>query len=669
MSFDMSRINSIENNLKTNISNVSTNDLIYYLKYNTKNEKLDDTNLENTEKYLSDIQNSFFYENVFVNTNNYTSIIISVIGLLIPFYFFYPRMYKIGFFGYIIGFMSLLNIITQINGLYSNFFSNAQYYFIGLTFFIYLVFFILFNKLNHISLFFISALIAFLILNYIYRLILTIPFDSNMYNKYRATLKNNISLDANETFVQYNVLLETTCLELIKRLNLKLPSGNMLYSYLTVFEMGENTNKISDFVSNIFSPLISIFILLILGRFLSTVKSNEINIFPIIGINEESISYLTCSANYILPKELNVSLLIHDLIDQYNLDDKTYNKVEKSLLRISKELLSKYNPKFRNLENSDKKNILNNLEDNKIYNQIKKLLKNCDINHDDFVSFTKNARDCINSQNITYKVKSEMFDLLEHIDNTLVIINEENKEYNNDIQMAIDELMYDKDIDDKYKNKLKDIVTLFKTEFLKNLQIKGNKLYGYYHNISGYSLFGKELGNKIKYYSNKGLTLIIGLISTWILFAKPFGSAWLLMKYILSDSYGFIPLLKDLTGETTLWKYISMGLDTSFFEEKYIENIENNGSTFIEKSLNIVYTVIGFLFIFPILYMYNSITFGSSSSPLWYNIIYQMVFIMNIIGNFYMYNAQKSLLTFNIIFIIAIVLIGIIYSIINYFIK
>ena len=87
MSCDTSRINSIETNLKNNPSSVSTNDLIYYLQCMSNNTTLDSNNLNNTEEYLIKINNSFFYENIFVNTGNYKSIVHSFIALLIPFYY------------------------------------------------------------------------------------------------------------------------------------------------------------------------------------------------------------------------------------------------------------------------------------------------------------------------------------------------------------------------------------------------------------------------------------------------------------------------------------------------------------------------------------------------------------------------------------------------------
>jgi hypothetical protein len=137
--------------------------------------------------------------------------------------------------------------------------------------------------------------------------LLLLPIESNKYNKYSASFKDN------NNYTQYNSNIETVCIEVNKRYKLNLPSGNMLYSYLTVFEIKENkTNEIVDFITTIIGPFISIFILYILGNLLKEFKDEklkdknkgDLNLLPIIGINELSKKYLTCQANYILPDEL-----------------------------------------------------------------------------------------------------------------------------------------------------------------------------------------------------------------------------------------------------------------------------------------------------------------------------------------------------------------------------
>jgi hypothetical protein len=657
---DNTRINDIENGLKNNPSSVSNSDLIYYLKIKSNNNVLDPNNLSNTEEYLKKINNSFFYENIFVNTSNYNTIVYSIIGLLIPFYYFYPRFYNLGFFGLIIGFISLFSLYSITNNLYLNFFGNINYVFIGLTVFIYLIFFILLNKLNHISLFFISAVLAFVIINFFSRVILSIP--NNEYSQYSANINNNT------TYTQYNVLIETACFQIMSRYNLNLPSGNMLYSYLTVFDIGQNSNMISNFLTNLFGPILSLIVLYLLGYFLSKVNSNgnELGIFklfPIIGFDENSKNIFCSQANYILPKELNINLLINNKLDNYNFNDDVYSKLEKAFIRISNELLEKYNPKFMNLDNINKDIILKNLKDNKIFQRINKILK---INKIDFdINYIDKIKDLINEENVQYSDKEKMLNLLDKIDNTLLIKNKVNKKYDNNSILARNELLYDKDIDEKYKEQIKKITDEYIKDFTENLNLKEGILYGYDYNIITYSWLGQNIRNK----ANNILKYILKFISVWILFGKILGSPILFGKYIMSEKIGFKGFMENMTEGSFIWKYFSMGLDKSAFED-ILENMKNNKETsFIESGLNIFYIFLIFIVLLPIFYFYNSINSGLTLNPSWYNILYQIMFIINILGNLYSYNNGGSILLFNIKFLIAFVIIFILIMIISYAIK
>lgn len=653
MSCDTSKINTIENNLKNNPISVSTNDLIYYLQCMSNNKTLDSTNLNNTEEYLKQINNSFFYENIFVNTSNYKSIVYAFIGLLIPFYYSFPRFYKIGFAGMFIGTISFFMLFSKVNSLYSGFFKHIGILFMIITIIIYIVFFILLNKLNHISLFFISSIIAFLIINCLLRVILTIPIDKNIFNKYKATINNNTN------FTPFNTTIETACYQVISRYKLKLPSADMLYSYLTIFQIGTNVGKYYDFITNLFGPFLSVFILWLLGSFLSSVKENDINLFPIIGISEDSIKYFTCQANYILPKELNVNLLIYELLEKYNFSDIIYNKVEKALVRISKELLKKYNPKFIKIENEDKNIILKNLKDNKIYIQLSKILKKNNFNFN--INYIDEMKKIIHDDEIPYKNKLEMYKLLEHIDNTLLIVNEINKQYNNDDILARDELLYDKDIDDKYKEDLGKIINTYIENFKNNLNLKDGTLFGYHYNILTYSLFN----HKVKDNSNEIFKNILKLISTWLLFAKPIGTPWLISNYIVSGKNDFKKLIQNLSSENIIWKYFGLGLDKSYFEKAY-HTIKNNNENILSGVKHFLYTFFAFLILLPLFYFYNNATFGLTNSPSWYNLLYQIAFIINIIGN--MHN-KDNYLSFNIKFFIGLILIIIFASIIKHLIN
>ena len=660
---DQTRINIIENKLQNNPNSISNNDLIYYLKCNSNNQYLDDVNLNNTQEYLKKINNSFIFENIFINTSNYSSIVPIIIGLLIPFYYFYPRFYKLGFIGCSIGFFSLMGLYSKLTNLYSHFFKNIGISFLGLSLIIYIVFFIVLNKLNHISLFFISAVISYLIINYIARVLLTMPIKSNVYNQSRASMNGKKS----STYTEYNILLETACYLAIERYNLTIPTGMMLYTYLSEFQIGDNTTLYTDFFTNLIGPFISIGILWLLGNLLSLFKNNSlgelIQIFPIVGINDNSDKYFTCQANYILPKELNVGLLIHGCIDKYNFDEQIYKKVEKALLRISKELLIKYNPKFVKIENDDKRVILDNLKYNKIYIDIIKLLKR---NNFDFnIDYVDEMKDIIKKQEIPYKNKLDMYELLEHINNVLLIDNEINETYENDSILARDELLYDKDIDESHKDTLKDILDIYIKNFTDNLNLKYNTLFGYHYNIITYSLFS----HNTRIYSNKLFKNLLRLISTWLLLAKPIGGTWLIVNYMLISYIGFKKLLNKLSSRSIIWKYFTMGLDTSYLEDAYKNLKNNNENSILKKGLNLLYTSLIFIFILPVIYMYNSITFGFTSSPSWYNLLYQIVFIINIVGNINCYYTKQSHLMFNIIFVIIFIIIMVLITTISYFIR
>ena len=648
MNCDKIRINNIETLLKSNPESISNNDLIYYLKCNSNNQNLDDINLSITEEYLKKINNSFFYENIFVNTSNYSSLIPFIIGLLIPFYYFYPRFYKIGFFAYIVGFISLIGLYSKITNIFSYFFNNIGIFFIFLTFIIYILFFILLNKLNHISLFFISAVLSYLFINYILRAILSNPSNSNVYNKYRATMSNNTN------YTQYNTLLETACYLTISRYNLQLPSGTMLYTYLSEFTIGDNSNIHIDFIINLVGPFISIFILFLLGKFLSSVKKNNISIFPIIGLSEFSDKYISCQANYILPKELNVHLIINDIIEKYNFDPVTYSKVEKALHRISKELLSKYNPLFKSIDNSSNTFTAEHLKENKIFIQIKKIL-----NENNNGSFLSNLSDIsevkrlINEKNIPYKNKMKMLQLLDHMRNTLEVeTNGGNNVNEDDIELAKDQLIHSIDINRLFSDKLKKIIDEYIKNFRDNLNLKENKLYGYFYNIVSYSF----LNENIKKYFNKFFTMFISLLSVWILLAKPIGSPILISKYILS-SYN------SLFDTSMLERYFSMGMDKNYLI-KMKDELSIQQNSILKKGLNILYTILIFILLAPLFYLYNSVTFGFTLSPGWYNLLYQILFIINIIGNYICYKNNISYILFNIVFIIIFIIIFIIKNII-----
>lgn len=665
MNCDKGQINRIEATLRNDPKSLSTRDLIYYLKCNSNNKRLNPDNINECSEYFKEINLSFYYENIFVNTSNYTTIMPFIIGLMLPFYFAYPRFYNMGYLGFFVGIGSFISIYKKLNELYGHFFSGIGTTYITLSFIIYIIFFILLNQLNHISLFFISAVVSYLILNYICRLSLSSPLSTNQYNKYNASIIS----DTNHKYTEYNDLLESACDEVIDRFKLNLPSRVMLYSYLSEFTIGNNDNSLSDFLVNLFSPILSIIILIFLGNFLSILTDktilnvkDPIGLFPIIGIHEKSFKYYTCQANYVLPKELNVNLLIHNLVDKYNFNEHVYKQIEKALLRISHELLTKYNPKFMIPDDTNNSLIIQNLKDNKIFTEIKKLLKQ---NNSEFnISEMNNIENIIKTAEIQYKTKEEMLSLLEHVKNVLIIENAVDEPYENNSILAKDELLYRKNIEPEYKKVLEKIANEYINEFTKNLNLKDNTLFGYHYNIVTFN----KIPEYVKTYANSMFKRLLGLFSTWMLFAKPVGSAWIFAKYILASNVGFKGLLKSLVGTSTIMKYFSAGLDIGYLEEVYKEVGNNNEKpSYLSQVMDYIYTILIFIFLVIIFGGYNSVNFGMVGSPSWYNILYQFIFIANIIGNITTYSNGGGLLTYNIMFLLAIIIIIIIIVIIVYF--
>jgi hypothetical protein len=666
---DITRVNNIELNIKNNkISTISNDDLLYYLYYCSNNKKINPSNgTKATTNYLKLINNSFLFENIFVNKNNYTTIIYSIIGLLIPFYYYFPKMYNVGVFAIIIGLISFFNLASTTSTLYSHFFSQVSYLYYGLTVFIYLIFFILLNQLNHISLFFISAVISFIIINYIGRLLLLLPTQNNKYNKYSAVLKDN------KNYTQYNSNIEAICVEVNKRYKLNLPSGNMLYSYLTVFEIKENKNNaIVEFIITIICPFISVFILFILGNLLKEFKDEKIvdkdkeklSLYPIIGINELSNKYLTCQANYILPDELNIDFLIDEFLTEYKnqYDSSTMNKIIKALRRISGELLERYKPVFYNA-NNDNDNIFENIRNNKIFATLKKYLKDLKTN-DDKMSID-NIKDTINSDtDLTKDKKDELLELLNNINNTLFV---NKKDYNkkNDINLATEVFEHNDNIDKKNKEtiKEKEIIEKYIKKFKDNLDIGNNKesskLFGYNYNIITYNY----ISNNIREKANKIFQFIISLLSIWFLFGKTIASPFFISKMLIYKD-NFMNVIQG--NNNILWKFISMGLDLSHFDNINIDNNELNKEniSFIKKIFSYG---IYFILFFGFLGFYNSSIFGMTLNPLYYNLIFMTIIIINIFINISKLTNKESLSLFNFGYFIILFLLFLIVKIAIYY--
>jgi len=672
------RLNNIDYQINiNNVNNLSNEDLFYYLYIQTNNDKIQNYNESSIKNYLEKINYSFFYENIFVNNSNYTTTAMSIIGLLIPFYYNYPTFYNLGTFGFIIGISSFISLFLFLKKLYSSFFPEVTKHFLVLNIVLYLVFFVLLNKLNHLSLFFICSVLSFLIINYIYRVKLSLPTDNNQFNKLSAQVKQNTK------FTEFNLPIEKVCAEIISRFNLKLPSSQMLYSYIAEFEIGDSSksDRITTFISNVSSPFISILYLTLLGVFLNKINSGDlipgsiVKLFPLIGLDENSFKYYTCQANYVLPIQFNYNLFLHEFYQEKELDDKVYAELVKAMSRINNEFIKKYNPCFIKLEDLKKEEIYEQLKKNHILNEIKTFLKKNNIlfNADTYIS---EIFKLVFDDAIPYDKKEEAYRLIENINNTLKIEVNIDKSYEDDVKLARNELLYNKNIDEKYKPILQKLIDKYVTYFDANLN--QNKLYGYDYNILTFDIFTR----KVRLFFNKGFQQILKYLSLWLIFGKPITSGWLLTSYLFLKDIDMQKFITYFDSGNVFWKYTTMGFDYKYMHEaikNFGNNKNNNDSSILTKEFYYVLKMIGkilvyILIAFPFLNWYNNSFFGLTLTPIYYNLLSQGLFIINIIGNIYIIkkyyeNKENSInpLGYNFIYFLLIFVIIIIYYIIKIF--
>lgn len=656
------RLNKIEFSIQNNtISSISNNDLIFYLYNNSKNEELNQTTNNNTNitNFLNKIKNSYCYENIFVNTNNYSSIVISIIALLVPFYYFFPRFYNIGIFATVIGVMGFFGLGGVISNLYSNFFKYFYLIYFVLTVIIYIVFFLVLNQLHHVSLFFISAVIAFLLINYIGKIILAVPTDANQYNKYAATINtNNVNNKNNSKYIPYNKNIEAVCIEINKRYNLGLPSGNMLYSYLTVFSITPQTqnSQIINFIVVLLGPLFAIGLLFMLGNLTSLFKE-EYTLLPVIGINESSDKYFTCQANYILPAELNVDFMINDIIEKYKDTYKSsiLDKISKALRRISNELIERYQPTFYQLGAEEM--ALSDTEWNAISN----------------------------NKNMSNEEKIEAFKELNEIKNKLFIKKQDFTSFNDSglarevLYKELSNSSNSSEIENQEDNtNIKNIVEEFYNSFIQHLNKKNDEeINGYNYNLITFNILPMSVRNT----ANNIFKFIIRLISTWFLIGKIIGSSLFIAHMIINSNPNIGNIKNIISNKGFLWKFISMGLDLSYFEDINISkssNSDSNSDSEINNKNNenlgfkwsyLIYYGIGLLFLMPTLGYCNSAIFGLVLSPLYNNFIVMTVIGIGILINILRVKDNQPLLSFNIGYIILMIIIFIIIQIIMNYVK
>jgi hypothetical protein len=385
-------------------------------------------------------------------------------------------------------------------------------------------------------------------------------------------------------------------------------------------------------------------------------------------------------------------------------------------MRISNEVLDTYNPVFYNLDynfvdkstrSNNNKQItnddqykaiiifLNSLKKNKIYIELKNLLTKykLNINLDSYIKNSINSysptninrykkediegiessnpikqiKKEIKEKDIPFKKKEELLNLLKHIENIIFIDTLKNDKYIDYTQLARDVLVEDLELEKNENTDIKNKLNKISTDFInllytnlriseenhnKNNIVKDKTLFGYHNNIILFNIFP----DNVKEFSNEIFRRIIILLSTWLLFAKPIGSAWLMAKYMLINPIDNLRFLRYFNDNTVIWRYFTMGLDNNYFKNIY-QNIKNeNPNTIGTKALNIFITFLIFLIIAIVLYGYNNSVFNLTSSPSWYSIIYMFIFIIYISGCTFMYPMGK-IKSYNIGFIIFLLLI------------
>lgn len=316
-------INAITNNIKlNNISKLNSDDILFYLNNVTQNANIKYTDIKGSLKYIRDIVLSSKYYDLYYNKTLYSSVSIYYILLLIPFYLNYPRMYNAKYS--ILGaFVAIIGIITNIKNSYQMFIKYILSYFIILFLLISLIFKFIFNKFDMVSIFIIFFITA-LTFNYIIRMVIPLAFK-NIIPKIN---KDKLKKYNNNTIRKFDDNINNAINILKQKEKITYISNNQqFYLYIATFDISNDIYyKISDFITNIFQPIISVIILFLLGKSLNSWKNLDgIKLCPIIGFDSER-PYFNCNSNYILPAKL-------------------YNDFNKETLP---NLLKIYKPKFLN---------------------------------------------------------------------------------------------------------------------------------------------------------------------------------------------------------------------------------------------------------------------------------------------------------------------------------
>ncbi len=456
------KLESSENLNETNIK-----DLIWYLREKSNNRTLNENDINDFKKKLEIYDKNYLYENIFLNPSNYSTNAIAILLTISPFFYTYPRFYNTSFSIIIVGVIGLLMCMNIIQSQYGILLKNKQlaniYIFTVLLF--YIIFFILLNKLNHLTLFFLSAGIVFMMMNYILRIIVSEP--KNKFGFTRLSYNSN-----NITFTPFNQKIDKICNEIKKRYQLNM-SSEQLYKYITSFEISEKDGKFvkTEFICNIIHPILGVFVLFLMGSILSKakdyklLKSNlqlmeeelmkksnpkmnfeqkeyEFLTSPLIGYTELSNNLINNQYNYYLPKELNLQYIMESIIDEVNdklikeksahvyektlFNEKIIKNLDKHLRRFLKYVESEYLPITLKLKEK---------EEDKEYMNIKTLRKD-------------------NRYNIFDGTYNKIHDVLERYE----LINFDTSAIQSYFESIMDINKYKKELKECIKNSCKDFV-------------------------------------------------------------------------------------------------------------------------------------------------------------------------------------------------------------------
>ncbi len=524
MTVDTTRINQIEDQLKDtkNISKIKTEDLIYYLKIKSQNENLNADDMDSTMKYLQQVQISYLIENIFSNQTNYGTLAIGFVMMLVPFYYEYPQIYKGGFWTLAIGLIGLTFVIQalqkysdigKMGGWASGWFQKLEVWVLLGALILYFGLFVTICQLNHYSLYFICVIFMYLFVTFILRMILLSPVQQNPYKDYRATYVYNANA------VPLNTNIDNASKELNTRLQLGMPSGAMLYNYCAYFKIKENPQYIWDFISNLIQPMMVIGVLLITGGFVNSYTTVEtfgtenefaFQTMPLVGMSEDSLDYLECQANYILPDEMNPERKIQEVLMERCYDPELNRKLTGVLQQISSDYLKIYRPLFYYEDPNESTNV--------------------------YMTINVNT--------------SELNDLKEDIEDKKTKLTEQDEKIIKENIDLIESIM--KQFCEEY-------------EMIFESAKDGKKLIKYDPKL----VFGKMVPNSTSQGILKG---IFSILSPWILFSKMVGSGWVLSKYIMGYWSGNMSeLLSATQRDWMIWKYASMGLDS--FKMKSDKNL------------------------------------------------------------------------------------------------